>query len=493
MTERVPFPHQAKAIDLLRRCTSDRLRERRRVRIMLELATGAGKTFIAALIVSGARAKGKRVTFVVDAVSLIDQTVNAFFAAGIADIGVIQASHPMEDWSKPVQIASVQTLRSRERMPPSDMVIIDEAHCQDRWLTEIVQSDSWADVPVIGLSATPWSKGLGLIYDDLIKPVSMQELIDGGYLSRFRVFASSHPDLSGVKVVRGDFHEGQLAEAMNEPALIADVVDTYKRQARGIPAFCFCVDRAHAKALQVRFDAAGVGCGYIDAYTSREDREAVRRELDAGQISVVCNVGCLTKGVDWAIGCVILARPTHSEMLYVQMVGRGLRVNEGIGDCIILDHADNTLRMGFVTDLSTAALDKGVRGDPKAANRKEALPKECGSCKFLKPPKVRECPSCGFVPEVQSDVAEAEGELLEVRQSEPKHTMAMKQQWHAELNAVARTRGYSKGWISNTYRKKFGVWPRGLDEAAIASPSPEVLSFVTASLIRFSKTKRRAA
>lgn len=462
---------------------------------MLKLATGAGKTVIAAAIVRGAREKGKRVLFVVDAISLIDQTVEAFFAEGITEIGVIQADHPMTDWSRPVQVASIQTLQKRT-MPPADIVIVDEAHCQNEWLSKHMNSETWAGVPFIGLSATPWSKGLGNLYDELITPVSMQSLIDDGYLCPFRVFAAGHPDLSGVKTVGGDYQQGDLSEVMAAGNIVADVVDTWKLRGGDRPTFAFAVDRAHAKALQHRFEQAGVGCGYIDAYTEIDERKAIRRRLDAGEIKVVCNVGCLTKGVDWAIGCVILARPTKSEMLYVQMVGRGLRVNPGIPDCIILDHADNTLRMGFVTDVDEAgaSMCKANRGEKTKRERNEALPKECPSCHFLKPAKVAECPGCGFKPERQSSVQEADGQLVELRRGKAKLKGGGedRQLWLGMLNVIAQEKGYKPGWAANTFRKKFDDWPNGLNKLAVAEPTPAARSYVRSLQIAFAHRRNAA-
>lgn len=484
---KTPRPHQDRAFAMLRTSLA-----RGNRRPMLRAPTGAGKTFIAAMIVKSALAKGNRVTFIVDAISLVDQTVEAFVAEGIHDIGVIQADHPMEDWSKPVQVASVQTLR-RRRMPKSDIVIVDEAHCRNAWLEEIMASEEWARVPFIGLSATPWAKGLGNVYDDLIVPVSMQELIDAGLLSTFRVFASSHPDLGNVKTVAGDYHEGQLSEVMSEGNLIGDIVSTWRKLGEGRPTFAFCVDRAHAKKVQARFNESGIPCGYIDAFTERTERLAIRQQLDRGEIKIVANVGCLTKGVDWAIGCIILARPTKSEMLFVQMVGRGLRVNDGIPDCVILDHADNTLRMGFVTDINPSKMDTSKKGERAQSERKEALPKECPSCSFVKPPKVRECPVCHFVPERSSDIEEEEGELVEITAAKARASKAEKQSWLAQLNMIARERGYSRGWAAQTYRKKFGVWPRMLDETAMQQPTQEVRNYVKAQLIRYAKGKAKAA
>lgn len=485
---------QEQGIAMARERIANAKRSGRPARVILMASVGWGKTIAAAAIVRSAAAKGTRVLFIVDAISLIDQTVDVFYAEGINSIGVIQADHPMTDASKLVQIASVQTLQKRP-MPPVDLIIIDEAHCQYEFINKLLRSETYAHVPVLGLSATPWSKGLGNVYSDLVRPISMQQLIDRGHLSQFRVFASSHPDLTGVKTVAGEYHEGQLADVMGEGQLVADVVDTYRRLGDNRPALCFAVDRAHAKKLQRRFEEAGIGCGYIDAYTDARERKAIRRQLDAGEIKVVCNIGCLTKGVDWALGCIILARPTKSEMLYVQMVGRGLRVNDGIPDCVILDHADNTLRMGFVTDLSDSktVLCTAKKGERKKQERDTPLPKECPKCQYLKPAKVGLCPQCGFLPERQSDIEEADGELVEVTPRKIKATMQEKQAWLSGLNWIARERGYKSGWVSNTYKKKFGVWPNQLNRNASVQPTQEVRNYVLGLNIRFAKGKGRHA
>lgn len=473
-------PHQQRAIDMLRHSLVAGHR-----RPMLQLATGAGKTVIAATITRQARAKDKRVCFIVDALSLIDQTVEAFYAEGVHGIGVIQADHPMTDWSKPVQVASVQTLR-RRGMPRCDLVIVDEAHSQDEWLKSVMTSEEWAKVPFIGLSATPWSKGLGNFYDDLLIPVSMQELIDAGYLSTFRVFAPAHPDLSGVKTVGGDYHEGQLAEVMNGEALVADVVRTWAERGEGRPTLCFCVDRAHAKKMQARFNEAGIPAGYIDAFTDREERKRVRADLDAGRIRVVCNVGCLTKGVDWAIGCIILARPTKSEMLFVQMVGRGLRVNAGLSDCIILDHSDNTLRMGFPTDIQHLKLCTAKKGDRKPREESAPLPKECPKCTYLKAPKVHECPACGFKPERKSDVEEADGRLVEVAK---KPKPAEKSVFFAELLGAAMLKGKGESWALANYRARYNEWPYRKTGVRPIQPSPGTLSYIKSRQIAWAKRR----
>jgi superfamily II DNA or RNA helicase len=463
------------------------------------MPTGAGKTVFAADIIEShfARVPNARVIFIIDSIGLIDQTVRAFYAQGLYGIGVIQADHPMQDWSKPLQIASVQTLRNRGMPEGITLAIVDEAHDQYEWLIEIMGSPEWADVPFIGLSATPWSKGLGNVYDDLLIPVTMTELINEGLLSPFRVCAAAHPNLSSVKVGKTkfgqDYAEEQLSAVMQDGALIADIIDSWRKWAEDRPTIAFCVDRAHAKKIQLRFQEAGIPCGYIDAFTERTERDAIRQQLDAGEIKIVANVGCLIKGIDWAIGCIILARPTKSEIRFVQMVGRGLRVNEGIPDCIILDHSDTTLRLGFVTDIHHTRLCTAKKGERSQIEPKAPKPKECPKCHFLKPAKVHECPACGFKPEKLSKIEEQEGELVEITRAKLKQSREEQQRWYSQLQQIATNRGRQNGWIANTFKKRFGFWPpNGLDQFNAKPPSQDVINFVRHCDIAFAKRRQAA-
>lgn len=365
-------PHQVEMMDRLRKSLSTGHR-----RPMIQAPTGAGKTVVAAAIVKGALAKGKRVLFVVPALSLIDQTVRSFWTEGIRDVGVIQGDHPKTDATRPVQVASIQTLQ-RRAIPRFDIVAIDEAHRWFEMLGVWMKAPEWASVPFVGLSATPWTKGLGKFYDDLIQVTTTAELIKAGYLSPFRVYAPSHPDLSAVRTVAGDYHEGDLGEAMNQVALVADVVETWVKHGENRPTFMFGVDRAHAKHLQTRFEGAGVPCGYIDAFTNGPEREGLFRRFTAGDLRAIASVGCLTTGVDLDVRCIVLARPTKSEMLFTQIIGRGLRTAPGKVDCLVLDHSDTHLRLGFVTDIRKDKLDDGrERQKAEAKQRPQALPKEC--------------------------------------------------------------------------------------------------------------------
>jgi DNA repair protein RadD len=435
------------------------------------------------------------VIFTVPALSLVDQTVKAFWDDGIRDIGVIQGWNAMTDWSRPVQIASVQTLQ-RRLIPEADVVIIDECHRWFEFYPKWIADPKWQNVPFIGLSATPWTRGLGQYFDDLIIPVTTQDLIWKGYLSPFRVFAPSHPDLSGVRTVAGDYHEGDLSGVMNDNPLVADVVDTWRQRAENRPTFCFAVDRAHAKHLQAKFAEAGISTGYIDAFTPINERTEIKRRFHSGDIRVVCNVGCLTTGIDWDVRCIVLARPTKSEILFVQIIGRGLRTAEGKDDCLILDHSDTHLRLGFVTDIHHEVLDDGrLRARSKASDRIR-LPKECPQCTFLKAPGTSACPACGFKGEAVSNIEVGDGERVEITRGKQRGDVASEDEkatFYAQLKGYAQERGYAEGWAAHKFRERFNTWPDGFKEAPAMEPTPKVRSWIKSRQIAWVKSKQRHA
>ena len=458
---------------------------------LLMLPTGGGKTLTAAHIVQRALDKGNRVTFCVPTISLIDQTVQAFWDEGIRDVGVIQADHPMTNAWRPVQVASLQTLGRRDR-PSTDLVIVDEAHQVFKAVPEWMAAEP--DLRFVGLSATPWTIGLGKIYDDLIVAARMTELIEAGYLSKFRVFAPSHPDLSGVHVRAGDYAEDELADAMSKPEITADVVKTWLALAENRPTLVFGVNRAHAQQLHRDFEAAGVASAYIDAYTDRHERDAVRRSFHDGDIRVVCNIGTLTVGIDWDVRCLVLARPTKSEALYQQIVGRALRVAEGKEDALILDHSDTTLELGFVTDIHHDILSTGTRRENSGSGKDKTprKPKECPACHRLKPVGIHVCPSCGFAPVHVAEIEVHEGELVQMKGRKAPDDMATKQIWYSGLLWIAKDRGYKSGWAAQKFKVKFGVWPAHSLSEVHQPPPMAVRNWVKAQAIAWAAVQKKS-
>jgi DNA repair protein RadD len=450
--------YQAQAVEDLR----GSLKSGRR-RPVLQLSVGAGKTRVAAEIINLALAKGKRAIFTVPRLALIDQTVDAFMHEGIVDIGVMQGIHELTDHTRACQVASVQTLQ-RRKIPEADLVVIDEAHLGFDFVRKWMDDPAWAKTPFVGLSATPWARGMGKHWDDLVFGPPMQALIAAGHLSPFRIFAPSIPDLTGVKTRGGDYVEEQLSKIMGEAKLVADVVETWLLHGENRPTLCFGVDRAHAKKLLERFQKAGVPSGYVDAFSTPEERKDLEAKFRSGEIKVACSVGVLTTGVDWPVACIIMARPTKSEMLYVQIFGRGLRVNPGWSDCLFFDHSGTAIRLGYPTDIHHDQLDDG-KERRCISGPKEAEPKLCSKCQFLKPPKTPVCPNCGHeAKHGPREVDTAMGQLVELdayRKPRPAREFTTDQRmiFFAELLGMARDRGYKDGWAKVQFKERFGEWP----------------------------------
>lgn len=482
-------------------------------RIMLQLPTGAGKTIIAAAMTAKAHGKSKRVLFTVPFLELVDQTQERFAANDIHEVGIIQAKHRDTDSAKPIQIASVPTLLKhwKNGNPPGDIAIVDEAHRWFQFYKRWFEHEEWKDKPIIGLSATPWTRGLGKFYTKLIVPTTLGDLIKMGRLSPFRVYAPSHPKLDHIKLTAGDFNEGELSEEMRKPDIVGDVVETWKAKGEGKPTLVFAVDTAHAIKLEEEFIAAGIPAGRLSAESDSIERRSIRRRFHSGDLKVVINVGVLTQGADWDVRCLVIARPTKSEILHVQIVGRALRVAPGKDDALILDHSDNHLRLGFVTEIQHAALKTGQ--EPKASKlegeQRQQGPRECFKCKFLMVASARVCPACGHeAPPPLCTVRNGKGELVQMdEQSFIELQQRMKAAGKAyrkgieehprvvfaQFRWVGLEHGYKSGWAAVQYRERYGEWPpRAWNGDIMLTPTSGVLSWIQSRRIAYAKSKQRA-
>lgn len=467
-----------------------------KLRPVIQAPTGAGKTVIAAALVKAALDEGKRVMFTVPSLSLIDQTVERFRSNGIHHIGVIQAMHEMTDVSQPVQICSVQTL-NRRQIPSAHLVIVDECHILFKLYDKWMNSPDWRNVPFVGLTATPWAKGMGAEgrWDDLIIVTTTSDLIEQKHLSDFKVFAPAHPDLEGVKTVAGDYDLKGLGEAMDQTNLVADIVTTWLEKGQDRQTICFCVNRLHAKNVQQQFVASNIAAEYMDAFTPMDERNDIIRKFANGDVRIICNVGVLTTGFDADVRCIILARPTKSEILYAQMIGRGLRTADGKDHLIILDHSDTTLRLGFVTDLNRPTLDDGTKKQ-NVAVPKERLPKECPKCSFVKPVGMKVCYACGFEPTPKNKVEVDDGNLYEISRDKKQKIREVprqeRQTFYSELLTHAALRNYKRGWAAYAYKEKFKQWPESdLMDNLVSQISYQTQNWIISRNIKKSKAKSK--
>jgi DNA repair protein RadD len=505
-------PYQADAMEAIKQA----IREGHK-RIVLYLATGGGKTLISAHIISGALSKGKRAVFTCPSIALVNQTVKALKAEGIEDIGVMQAQHELTDFRAAVQVASVQTL-IRRAIPEVDIILNDEGHEVFDKLNERLDSNAWKDKIAILLSATPGTRGLGLRWTKLTKVVTIQELVEQGYLVPSLIYAPHHePDLSGVKTVKGEYEVGGLSAVMRDDKIVGDAVKEWKDKAFGLRTFMFCVDLAHAQKMREEFLKSGISCGYIDGSSTDDERRETFERYRNGLDNIIASVGCLIRGIDEDVRCIIDLQPVKSRMRHVQKIGRGKRPAPGKSAILILDHADNNYRLGEVEHIHFDTLDCRKPGDKSPdANDEKPVPKprKCHNCRALLGSGVRNCPACGNVWTRPNTTEHHEGDLVMkgydakvqadfdlVRQfleakgmtycvefgwhngydiavkhgykgprpeiKEPKPPKAQrneKQDFYSGLLYMAQMRGFKDGWVSHKYRTRFGVWPVGLEK-----------------------------
>ena len=305
-------------------------------RVLLQASTGSGKTIIAADIMQRAAEKSSRVLFLAHRRELIDQCSDKLWRFGVRH-GIIMAGRRL-DLVERVQVASVQTLTSRAirrevmELPPTDLIVIDEAHrsASDSY-REIVER--YPTAVLLGLTATPCrtdGKGLGHIYQDLICCPSMAELTEQGYLVPVRYFAPTAPDLEGVEVRAGDYVEKQLAERMDKAKLVGDVVEHWQKFGEDRQTIVFATNVRHSQHLAEKFQQAGVQAAHLDGKTEKPEREHLLADLGQGRLRVLCNCEVLTEGWDSpTVSCCVLAKPTKSLGRYLQMAGRVLRPAEG--------------------------------------------------------------------------------------------------------------------------------------------------------------------
>lgn len=493
-------PHQQKAIVLLRA----EWKKHRTHQIFAP--TGYGKTALAAYLVRSYIEKGKRVIFIAPYVALINQTNERFQQYGLPPAGIIWRDHPDYNPNAQIQIASADTLIRRDFPEDIDLMIVDENHIRRTKLLEIIKD---ADFPVIGLSGTPFAPWIGNYYDSFIKPCTMRELINQGYLSDYEFYAPVRPDMSGVKVSNTaafgqDYVEDQVAEIMGDAKIVGNIVQNWLENGQDRPTIAYCCKVSHANHVTNEFNRAGVACEVITAKTPQEEREEIFDRFDLGVTKIICNVGTLIAGLDKDVRCIIYARPTKSMIRFIQCIGRGIRTAEGKDHCLVFDHSGTVHRLGLPCEHQFDELERKNDGMDKAEQIKkeieklEKLPKECPKCKFMKPVGSPVCQKCGFKPLGGEDVETDESrqiQKLKGQLTKSEIPELDRQAFYSELLGYAREmtakgKVYSDGWAAHKYKAKFGTFPNRQHKSP-KPPSIEMRNWIKSQQIRYAKSRAK--
>jgi len=362
-------------------------------RIVLVLPTGTGKTRVAAEIIRMSVAKGKRVVFLAHRIELIAQTARTLRGLGL-DCGIISASSTEPENSKArIQVASVQTLIARglEATPDADLIIADECHhmaeSAEEWSSLLYR---WQSAYVVGLTATPErgdGTGLAPIFDSLVLGLSVREATEGGHLVPCDVIGPDH-----------QLNSGELAQ----PPLEAYLEHGGERQ-----GFLFARNVSEAQKYDAEFNARGISCRCIHANTPAAERAMALSDFRAGRVRILSNVYVMTEGIDLPMSSVcILARGAGSAGIYLQMVGRILRIHPGKRDALLIDLSGATHQWGAPDD------DREFKLDGMAIIGVKNKERICAVCTIILPATGYPCPQCGYCPENSNEPVEITNDPL---------------------------------------------------------------------------------
>lgn len=433
-------PYQSAAVDQIRNAFYTQGHKR----VLLHMATGAGKTVVFSYIIKALSDKGIPCIMVVRGRQLVDQASRRLEREGVPH-GVRMAGHPRWQPDKPVQVCSIDTLRSKGSRPEASIIIIDEAHqatspSYDTFLA------LYPDALRLAVTATPYNEGMSRHADIVVKPVSLRTLIDDGFLVPPRYYAPFVPNLRGVRIQsNGEYNQKELAAATDTDEIVANIVDTWRLKGENRPTIAFTVRVSHSQHLAARFNSQGVPAKHLDANSQDGERRQGLADLEAGRLKVITNVGLFGTGVDLPfLSCIIHARATQSYNRWVQDLGRGTRLYPGKKDFLVLDHSGNIYRHGFIEDEPEANVKDGCE---KKVGVKGV--RTCLVC-YATFPSGGRCPN-GCIGEVKDDIAgEVEGELKEIQTLSPEHLEMIR------LKRYAKDKGLKQGWVYFQMLAKYG-------------------------------------
>jgi DNA repair protein RadD len=425
-------------------------------RLVLVAPTGAGKTTIAAHLVAGH--PGTAIVLA-HRQELVYQMADRFEEHGI-DCGIIMAGNPRKD--RAIQVASIQTLNRRNK-PPADLLLYDECH-HIRAETYEATLTHYPGSKVLGMTATPWRldrKPLGDVFEDLYVVATVRELMAQGYLCDYGGFVYEKPSLAKVKTIGGDYDAKGLSLVYQKPEIVGDIVDRWLANAKGLRTIAFFPTIEVSQLYVEKFQAAGISAEHLDYKAPKETRKAIMARVHSGETTIISNVMLLGEGIDCPeLRCVILARPTKSDALYLQQVGRVFRPKADGGEARIHDHSGAIMAHGLPDDDRVYSL---TEKQPQRADRNQSL-KVCKTCfRSYYPPH---CPVCG--PDLKA-IAEAEANAWASRLRAEKSIEASKaavevvikrgpeaQRAHfAYLLNEAMARNYKLGWAVYRFLAKY--------------------------------------
>lgn len=268
--------------------------------------------------------------------------------------GVMKAER--NEWARDFVFASVQTAwreNRRDKLKGFDLVVVDECHRSSaesyKLILESAGCFSDGGPPLLGLTATP-ERSDNLRLDDVFQKIvyqfQLRTAVEAGYLVDVdMVQRPIDVDLDSVGSVGGDLDGGELDVVLLEAGIVREVCDAVDELARSKKTIIFTVSVHQATLIADSLREKGYRAAHISGKTPKDERREILKDFSTGKLTHVVNVFVLAEGFDEpTVECIVMARPTKSKTLYVQAVGRGLRISPGKDRCLIVDMVGVTRR-----------------------------------------------------------------------------------------------------------------------------------------------------
>ena len=461
--------YQASVIDRLREGMRDGHR-----RQIIALPTGAGKTLLAAHLLKETLNNGRRGMFICDRLALVEQTSRVLRQYGLRH-AVIQGDRLWSPDNR-IFVCSAQTLE-RRRWPQAELIVVDEAHTVRKVTTDQIMKMEHGYA--VGLTATPFTKGLGDIWSRVVTAATTNQLIDSEWLSPLKVYAAREIDMTGAKT--NSAGEWQPSEVERRGVtIVGDIVVEWTDKTTGhfggpAKTLVFSATVAHGESICEAFQNAG----YDFRQISYKDRDNERRAdiinefrmSDRDGITGLVSVEALAKGFDVPdVQVIVGARPYRKSLSgHIQQIGRGMRPAPGKDFCLVLDHAGNF--HGFF-DETADFFENGVESLSKKLQKKSVTRREgaeradvaCKQCGFVFDGTT--CPACGAQrPRRPSNIRSRAGRLdqLDLRNRgamlNKGDRRAVWQSLCEVAAAMTMTEERGRKLALAQYRELFGGWP----------------------------------
>ena len=484
--------HQQKVIEQLREGFKQGHRSQ-----LLYAPTGFGKTEIAIYLMQASAEKSNRSSMILDRIVLVDQTSGRLDKYQI-NHGVYQSEHWKFNTTEKIQVCSAQTLERRNEFPDTDLLIVDECHITRKKISDLIRNNP--KLKVVGLTATPFTKGLGELYTNVVCGTTTEALVNDKWLAPLKVFIAKEINMTGAKKLAGEWSPDEVTQRGMQ--ITGDIVQEWIKKTHEIfgrprKTIVFSAGVAHGQDLVQQFAAQG----YNFVSVSYKDESDAKRKIIEDfskpdtQIHGLIATDILTRGFDVPdvmIG--VSARPfSKSLSSHIQQLGRVMRPHPDKEFALWLDHSGNFLRFrsdwdGVYTDGVSELNEQTKETTKREPTEREKKEAKCPVCEALWVKGADTCTECGHVKKRLQFEAVA-GEMLELT-THQSVARDEKQSFYSELLYLANEKNYNPNWASHKFKEKFGTWPKNLNYT-IKPVSIATMNWIKSRQIAYSKAMKK--